>query len=255
MEIIEPQLTDAPESEPIVLLADAPIVPQPIRNSFDKTKLILPVAILLAGIMISGSILYNRLAAGQALIAGNTQKQGQPVKVDLGSSPFLGNKNAPVTVVEFGDFQCPFCRSYFQNNQPSIINEYVNNGKVKFVWKDYAFLGQESMWAAEAARCASDQNKFWEYHNYLYSHQSSENSGAFSKNNLKKFAQTLGLDSTKFNSCLDSDQYAGDIQKETQYGNSIGVGGTPASIINGTFISGAVAYSEIKAAIEAALNK
>lgn len=249
----EPRVVASDDATPIIQLATAPrpIPPSPPRT-FDFNKLILPGAIILAAVMISGSVLYSRLSNGTALIKdpGNAG----PVEVTIGDSPVWGDQKAAVTVVEFGDYQCPFCKRYFDNVQSAIINQYVNTGKVKFVWKDFAFLGPESTWAAESARCAKDQGKFWEYHNYLYSHQGGENVGAFSKDNLKKFAAAVGLNITSFNNCLDSDKYAQQVQEETQYGSTVGVKGTPATFVNGVLISGAVPFSQIQAAIEAALK-
>ena len=222
-------------------------------RKMDKTKLILPGSIILAALLISGSVMYSR-PSGTAAIGDKPELAG-PVKVDISGSPFLGAANASVTIVEFGDYQCPFCRLYFENIQKKLSEEYIGTDKVKFVWMDYAFLGEESMWSAQAARCAGEQDKFWQYHDHLYSHQGGENVNAFSKANLKKFAASLGLNTNAFNSCLDSDKYATEIQEQTQYGSSIGVTGTPATFINGVKISGAVPYSQIKAAVEAILSK
>lgn len=250
---------DMDSDTPIVRLADMPAempqVPQPPPR-FDWTKLILPVAILIAGFMVSGSILYARHSAGLTQIAqvSNQPSANTKVSVDTAGAPSLGDPNAPVTIVEFGDFQCPFCERYFSSNQPQLLNEYVNTGKARFVWKDYAFLGQESFWAAEAARCANDQGKFWQYHDYLYSHQGQENSGAFTKARLEGFAATLGLNTSQFNSCLTSDKYLSAVQAETQYGSTVGVQGTPATFVNGVLVSGAVPYSDLKSAIESSLK-
>lgn len=228
------------ETTPVVQLADMPVVPQPPRSGFDKTKLILPGAILIAAILVSGSVLYSRspgTSNQNAAIGQKTPVVMQKADIDLKDAPMLGNPSAPVTVVEFGDFQCPFCQRYAQTNQSALVNQYVNTGKVKFVWKDYPFLGQESFWAAEAARCANDQGKFWQYHDYLYSHQGQENSGTFSKVNLKKFAQALGLNTAQFNSCVDSGKYTAFIQAENQKGSTYGVSGTPATFIDGQLVA------------------
>lgn len=277
MNEIEPQLTSMPQSpshnQELSMSEQMPMLPEHGTPSssgpsgpsgFDKTKLLIPGAIILAGLIVSGSILYGRLGAGQALVAGDqapaAQQAGLPagqagkVDVNIANAPVLGNADAPVTVVEFGDFQCPFCERYFKNNEPAMISEYVDTGKVKFVWKDYAFLGQESTWSAQAARCAGDQGKFWQYHNYLYNHQGSENSGAFSTANLKKFAVAVGLNTGNFNTCLDSGKYASAVSDSTKYGSSIGVSGTPATFVNGTLIVGAVPYANIKSVIESALK-
>ena len=105
----------------------------------------------------------------------------------------MGNKNAKVTIIEFADFQCPFCERFFKDAESNIIKDYVNSGKVKFAFRHYAFLGQESNFAAEASECANEQGKFWEFHDYLFKNQQGENQGAFTKDKLKGFAATLGL--------------------------------------------------------------
>lgn len=104
---------------------------------------------------------------------------------------------------------------------------------------NFAFLGDESQWAAEAAECAADQNKYWEYHDKLFASQNGENQGAFSKDNLKKFAADLGLDTTAFNSCLDSGKYTQQVQTDTQIAQQIGVQSTPSFLVNGTPLIGA----------------
>jgi len=107
------------------------------------------------------------------------------------------------------------------------------------VYWNFAFLGDESQWAAEAAECAADQNKYWEYHDKLFASQNGENQGAFSKDNLKKFAADLGFDTTAFNSCLDSGKYTQQVQSDTQMAQQIGVQSTPSFLVNGTPLVGA----------------
>lgn len=116
-------------------------------------------------------------------------------KIDpITSSDFiLGNADAKVAVILYTDFQCPFCGKFFKETEETIIKSYIQQGKIKFVHRDFAFLGNESIKSAEAARCAADQGKFWEYHDYLYNHQNGENQGNFSNVNLKLFAQKIGL--------------------------------------------------------------
>src|SRR3990167_9044750 len=146
------------DAEPIVQLTDMPIPsslssslidPQlPTQNGFDKTKLILPVAILIAAILISGSIIYVRSNEGQnsGLPTGVAKNPPAKVEIDLTGAMILGDAKAPITIVEYGDYQCPFCERYFKQNESAFISKYVNSGKARFVWKDYAFLGQESIW-------------------------------------------------------------------------------------------------------------
>ncbi len=115
-------------------------------------------------------------------------------------------------------------------------------------------MGQESTWAAEASECANEQGKFWEYHNYLYNNRGAENSGAFSKVNLERFAATLELNTSAFNSCLEGEKYA-KITDDTQAGQAVCVSGTPTVFINGVAIVGAQAYTTFKAAIDSELSK
>lgn len=110
---------------------------------------------------------------------------GERVNVDPGALPSLGRSDAPITIIEFADFQCPFCERFYKDAESGIIENYVKSGKVKFVFRNYAFLGPESNIAAEGSYCASEQGKFWEYHNFLFDNQGPENSGTFSKESLE----------------------------------------------------------------------
>ena len=154
---------------------------------------------MIAAVLISGSLFFvnsAKLPAGQAVIGSNPKTK---VEVSVGDSPFLGNKDAKVTIVEFADFRCPFCERFYNDAERQIIENYVKTGKAKFVFKHYAFLGQESVWASEAAECANEQGKFWEYHNWLYDNQAPESNLAYySKANLIKYAGKVGLDTNKF---------------------------------------------------------
>ena len=167
---------------------------------------------------------------------------------------FKGDPNAPVTIIEFADFQCPFCGRFFAQTEPQINEQYIQSGKVRLGYFNFAFLGQESTWAAEAAECASDQDKFWEYHDILYSSQSGENQGAFNKGNLKRFAKDLGLDTNVFNECLDSGKYTELIQEESSTASSIGVRSTPTFLINGQAVVGAQPYEIFQQTIDSLLK-
>ena len=167
---------------------------------------------------------------------------------------FKGDPDAPITIIEFADFQCPFCGRFFAETEPQIDEQYMQSGKVRFGYFNFAFLGPESTWAAEAAECAADQNKFWEYHDKLYSSQSGENQGAFNKDNLKKFAEELGLDTSTFNECLDSGKYTQLIQDESSMASSIGVRSTPTFLINGQALVGAQPFEIFEQTIDSFLK-
>lgn len=167
---------------------------------------------------------------------------------------FRGDPNAPVTIIEFADFQCPYCGRFAATAGLQIEEEYVQSGKVRFGYVNFAFLGPESRQAAEAAECASDQDKYWEYHDKLYASQSGENQGAFNDENLKNFAEELDLDTRAFKECLDSGKYASLIQDDTQAAGALGVQSTPTFLINGQPLIGAQPFDAFQQIIEPLLK-
>ena len=172
----------------------------------------------------------------------NTMMKGESMMTSGGidtsmGSPVEGSSNAPVTIVEFGDYQCPKCDAWFKNEEPAIKTSYIDTNKTKLYFVDFPFLGADSVTAAQAAYCAGDQGKYWQYHDYLYQNQGSVQSGWASATNLKSYAATLGLDANQFNMCLDSGKYASQVSHNKDVGTSHGVQGTPAFFIiapNGT---------------------
>ena len=171
-----------------------------------------------------------------------------PPSVD--NDPVKGKPDAPVTIIEFSDFQCPFCAKFYQEAYPQIIKEYVDTGKVKLVYRDYPLgFHPNAQKAAEASECAHEQNKFWEMHDKLF-----ENQESLSEVNYKKWATELGMDSNKFNDCLDTGKYEEEVQKDLQAGSDAGVSGTPGFFVNHQIISGAVPFAVFKEVIDAELN-
>ncbi len=203
----------------------------------------------------------QQAAAGQRAPSAPTAAPNAPsgpttvaVKVSP-DDPVLGNPNAKLTVVEFADYQCPFCEKFFTDSFPQIKKDYIDTGKAKFVYKSLAFLGKESTDAANAALCAKEQNRFWEYHDYLFKHQGPENSGTFSADNLKKFAASLGLNTGQFNDCLDKQKYNAQVQADLAEASRIGFNSTPSTAVGGVPIIGAQPYAQFKAAIDSELAK
>ena len=149
-------------------------------------------------------------------------------------SPILGDPDAPVTIVEFGDYQCHQCHNWFLDTKPMIMRDYIETGKVNLVFVDFAFLGRDSPKAAEATYCADDQNKYWEYHDSLYTAQESKiDNGWANSERLKAFAFNLNLDMDLFNECLDSGKYSKRVQYNSQEARDNGVRGTPGFFIIG----------------------
>jgi len=139
--------------------------------------------------------------------------------------------------------------------EPTLLKDYVDTGKVTLVYKNSAFLGQESVWAAQASECAADQAKFWQYHDLLFARQNGENQGAFTEDKLIGFAQELELDMTKFEPCLKNDQTLARVQADTQEGQTAGVRGTPSFFVNGVPLVGAQPIEAFRTAIEQALKQ
>ena len=144
------------------------------------------------------------------------------------------------------------CRDFALGPGRQIKNDYVDAGQVRFVYRHLAFLGQESVWAAEAAECAGDQGKFWEYHDLLYQRWAGTNVGGYSYNNLLGFAQILELDSDGFAACLDGRKYVDRVRTESEYADDNGITSTPWVLVNGERVRG-VEYGIFRDAIEAAL--
>lgn len=181
---------------------------------------------------------------------------GQKVDVSTGHLPTLGNKDAKVKIIEFADFRCPFCERFFTEAELSIIKDYVDTGKASFSFRHYAFLGPASTVAANAVECANEQGKFWDLHNYLYKNQPSESdTSMYNVDTLAIAAGTLGMNTDKFKSCLSSNKFQSNVDKDFSEGGKAGVNGTPATFVNGVLISGAVPYAQFKAAIDAELAK
>ncbi|KKR09854.1 MAG: hypothetical protein UT37_C0009G0005 [Parcubacteria group bacterium GW2011_GWA2_39_18] len=200
----------------------------------------------------------------------------------VGDSVTLGNSKAKVTVYVFSDFQCPYCaaaegadnalaksfkaQGNWEASEPK-LKEYANAGKILLVFKNYPFLGNESGLTANAAMCANEQGKFWEMHSLIFSKQPKdasgnpeENKGAFTNDSLKGMARDLGLNTQKFNDCLDKSKYQAQIDKEKAEGDAAAkeLGqpglGTPAYFINGELTSGAVPWSVLQPLIDQKLK-
>jgi protein-disulfide isomerase len=181
-------------------------------------------------------------------------------EVSVSGKPSLGRENAPVTMVEFSDYQCPFCKRHFLTVFPIIKKEYIDTGKVRYILRDFpiASLHPQAKKAHEAAYCAGEQNKYWKMHDTLF-----ENSKDFSVPALKRYAQGIGLDGDRFNNCLQSGKYASRIEKEIAEGVKAGVRGTPSFFIGpsesggkitGTIVRGAQPLNRFRQVIENVLR-
>ena len=146
-------------------------------------------------------------------------------------SPILGDPDAPITLVEFGDYQCHYCNVFFQSIEKDIVKNYVDTGKVKIIFKDYNIIGEDSVKASQGAHCANDQGLFWEYHDILYSNWTGENNGWASSENLAIFAQQIGLNMNKWSECMNKGSHSQIILKSNDDARTLELTGTPAFFI------------------------
>lgn len=181
---------------------------------------------------------------------------GAKVNVSAGHFPMRGNANAKVTIVEFADFRCPFCEQYFTNTESQIIKDYVDTGKVKLAFRNFAFLGPASVTAADASECANDQGKFWDYYEYLYKNQPAESdTSMYNTDTLTQAAVTLGMNGDTFRACLDGKKGEAKANADLADGQKAGVSGTPSFFVNGISLVGAEPYSAFKTIIDQELAK
>lgn len=170
--------------------------------------------------------------------------------LNLEGVSFLGKKDAPVTIVIYDDFQCPYCARFESQTWPELKKEYVDTGKVKFYFKHYPLgFHPNAKPASEATECAAEQGKFWKLHDKIFASQ-----GELSEANLKVWAEELGLDMTKFNECYDSHKYSERVDKDIAEGQSIGVQGTPSFVIQDELLVGAQPFSAFKEIIDKKLK-
>lgn len=208
-----------------------------------------------AGFLIIAFLAFDSTPQEKELVFEPTPKiqQEQPqVSMDTffeNGSPVLGNPNAPITLVEFGDYQCHFCNVFFHNTEESILKNYVETGKVKIIFKDYTIIGPDSITAAHGTHCANDQGKFWEYHNILYNNWTGENNGWASSENLLRFAQEIELDVDSWSKCMVESHHTNIISASNQDAKTLELTGTPSFfVINSenqvTKIHGAKPYQD-----------
>lgn len=228
-----------------------------ITLEITKGTVVIGVVLLFTGYLIGNVIPITKTSSGSenniiTSIIGGDQLSKPKVQGSVNFeiplfAKFEGSESATLDVVEFGDYQCPFCERFFQQTEPPITKDYVDTGKVKFYFLDFTIVGPDSITLSQGAWCADEQGKYYQYHDYAYSHQGAENSGWGTAEKVKAFASDLGLDTQKFNSCLDSKKYESRIQHLYQLGQGLGITGTPTIFVGNekigfTKVTGAQPY-------------
>ena len=146
-------------------------------------------------------------------------------------SPIMGESNAPITILEWGDYQCTFCYKFHQNTLNILKENFIDSGKVNLVFKDFPLNGPDSLLAAEAAYCAEDQGKYWQYHDELYENWGGEKTGWITRDSLDRFANSVNLDLIKFNECLNNHKYQDRVKTLHEFGKELGIDATPSFLI------------------------
>jgi protein-disulfide isomerase len=229
------------------------------------TQILIALLILAAFLL---GVLYTKVQYleknGSGTITANptdqTGEQTPPAKkvdVETGHLPSLGNKNAKVVMVEFSDFECPFCKQYFDETFAKVKKDYVDSGKVVVYYRHFPLdFHPAAKPAALASECANEQNKFWDFHDLVFTNQADITSKTAEEViiALKGFATTLGLNQQQFDNCLDSEKYKNNVEKDAADGSTAGVSGTPTFYINGIPVVGALPYETFKTELDKALK-
>ena len=233
--------------------------------SQQANNLFIPLSIIIAGGMVAGAVVLTNISSpggGGVAQTGQEQPQQQQqqqdeidpadVEYDLEGFATLGDADAPVTIVEYSDFACPFCKRFNDQTKPQILDQYVEEGIVQFVRKDFIAVGGDR--AAEAAHCAGDQGAYWEYTEHLYANQEADR-GAWGQASVhQEYAEELGLDVNALASCFEDRTHQDKVTASTQEAGQNGGQGTPYFVINGIPVSGAQPFNVFEQAIEMALE-
>lgn len=228
-----------------------------------SNALIIAGSIIVASILIAGAIILA-LGGERAMVAQapeddpsieSAEPTAQPREpaFDLEGYPSMGNPDASVTIVEYSDFACPYCKRFAEETLPQIKEQYVDSGKVRFVFKDFMVVGGDR--AAEAAHCAGEQGKYWEYHDTLFANQAADRGNWANSDVHRGYATNVGLDAEALVACFEERRYQALSQAATQEAAGNGARGTPHSFVNNTPVSGAQPFAVFEQIIEAELAK
>lgn len=222
---------------------------------------VLPGAIIIAAVLIAGSVLYTSGSRTASVGGSQAPEQSRVVDrslVESDDDPTIGSADAPVTIVEFSDFQCPFCRIFWQESYPQLKQDYIDTGKARLIYRDFPLdFHPAAHVAAVGAQCANQQGKFEEYHDTVFGEQTKQGTGtlSFGEEEIRAWARQAGVDAVSFDACLQSDAFDDEIAQDMAAGAAAGVSGTPSFYVNGREIVGAQPYEIFQQFIEEELAK
>jgi len=247
----------------------------PIKSkSITKTTIAFGACLLVLGYFVGNTIPITNINVGQQSDTGtiistigqseksSTTKFAGSVNFEIPDiAKFRGSESAKLNLVEFGDYQCPFCEKFFKETEPIIEDEYIDAGKTKFYFLDVSIVGPDSLTLAQSSWCADDQGKYYEYHDYIYANQGQENSGWATPDKVKDLVKNIpGIDMEKFNECLNTKKYEERSTQLTEFSKQLGLTGTPTMFVGNselgyTKITGAQPYSVFKQVIDRYLEQ
>jgi protein-disulfide isomerase len=199
-----------------------------------------------------------RQTVAPAPAAGGAQQAppaAQVFEVGFRQANTTGAENAPVTIVEYSDFNCGYCRQFYNTTFQQVIDEYVKNGTVKVSYKHYPFLADSSLPKAQVAECAAQQGKFWDVHNVLFAGQIGGNTADELAKQAVALAPSIGMDAASFDACMKDQSVVARILKDAEEARGVGITGTPSFLINGKLLVGAQPFAAFRLAIESARTK
>ncbi|MHB8133387.1 MAG: DsbA family protein [Anaerolineaceae bacterium] len=209
------------------------------QQKVKKQQITVLIIVIGLALLISGFVIY------QSIKPVGDIKAVEPRNHPQADGLALGDPTAKIVVEEFSDFQCVACFRFWQNSETEFIEKYVSTGVVYFKYSPFSFIGEESFQASEAAFCANDQGKFWEYHDMLFGNWTGENIGNFNNSRLIAFAKSIGLNEGDFKSCLNSNKYDSEVKQRNVFGNQNNVSATPSFIVNGQLVYSDTLFSTI----------
>ena len=242
----------------------------PQRDKARKVKIIASAAVLVL-VIVLGYLSAGRgsTSSGTAVNAAASSNSGAPATPAdpsaPSSAPFpdearripgdpyaLGNVKAPVVMVVWSDFQCPFCGHFARETEPTLVKQFVDAGVLRIEWRDFPYLGKESELAAVAGRAAAAQGRFWQFHDLVYAHEHRVNHGDLSAAHLREYAAAAGLDLARYDADVKANRGADKVQADLSEGVALGITGTPAFLINGQPVLGAQPTATFVAMIQQA---
>lgn len=245
--------------------------PDPTRSTTPSPprSATLPWAIAAIAVLVAvAAVLVPRFTGRDSAADATSGKAGEPSAVKTVNPEYgdtraferreaddptaLGRTDAPVVMIAYSDFQCPYCGKFARSTEKDLITKYVDSGTLRIEWRDFPYLGEESVAAARAARAAAAQDKFWPFHDALYAEQLPPNSGKLTPEFLTALAEKTGLDTARFKEDMSSATTAKLVQHDFDEGMSSGVTGTPSFLVNGVPIIGAMPLADFENTIERA---